>query len=140
MEKEFVPIKLVSVVTEEVGSPRNDGTAGGALYTIPIKLSASPRDEWRIFFLEAFDDPPQRDTAHRRGIASFREGRIILDGTTMEELETTHVATLKLAVEQANRKYADLLAHRRATSERQRQDEEKHRKSVEESAKKIKFD
>jgi hypothetical protein len=140
MEKEFVPIKLVGVVIEEVGSPRNDGTAGGALYAIPIKLSASPRDEWRIFFLEAFDDPSQHDEAHRRGIASFREGRIILDGTTMEELETTHIATLKLTVEQANRKYADLLVQRRATSERQRQDEEKHRKSVEESAKKIKFD
>jgi hypothetical protein len=140
MEKEFVPIKLVSVVTEEVGSPRNDSTAGGALYAIPIKLSASPRDEWRRFFLEAFDDPPQRDAAHRPGIASVREDRIILKETTMEELETTHIATLKLAVEQANRKYADLLVYRRTTVERQRQDEEKHRKSVEESAKKIKFD
>jgi hypothetical protein len=91
-------------------------------------------------FSRGLDDPSQRDEAHRRGIASFREGRIILDGTTMEELETTHIATLKLTVEQANRKYADLLVQRRATSERQRQDEEKHRKSVEESAKKIKFD
>ena len=34
----------------------------------------------------------------------------------MEELETTHVETLKLAVEQANRKYADLLV--RAGSEK----------------------
>jgi hypothetical protein len=136
----FVPIRLVGVVTEDVTAPRNDGTPGSGLYAIPIKLSASPPNEWGRFFVEAFDHPSESTSSHRPGIASVRGDRIVLDGTTMEELEQTHIATLKLAVERANREYIELAADRRATAEQRIQDEEKHRKSVEETAKKIKFD
>jgi hypothetical protein len=137
---EFEPVRMVGVVTAEVGSPRNDRSPGSELYTIPIKISPQPPHEWGRFFVEAFDRPSQYTSMHRPGIASVRGDRIVLDGTTMEELEKAHITTLKLAVEQANREYVALLADRRAITERQRKDEEKHRKEVEEAAKKIKFD
>ena len=40
---------------------------------------------------------------HRPGIARVIGDRIILDGTTIEEVERYHSATLQLAVEEANR-------------------------------------
>ena len=137
----FVPVRMVGVITSEVSLPRNDGSPGSGLYKIPIKIEpAPPDDDWRRLFVEAFDFPSIHDGGHRPGIASVYNERIILDGTTMEELETTHLKTLKAAVAQANDKYADLLAARRSMAEKKRQDEEKHRREVEEAAKKIKFD
>ena len=60
-------------------------------------------------------------TMHRPGIASVVGDRIILDGTTMEELERYHLATLKLAVAAAN-------ADRRQSAE---QDESARRRAQE---------
>ncbi|MEP6635733.1 MAG: hypothetical protein ABJB97_03340 [Acidobacteriota bacterium] len=137
---EFVPVRMVGVVTAEVGTPRNDGSPGSSLYKIPIKIEPSPAHEWGRFFAEAFDHPSQYTSMHRPGIASVSGDRIVLDGTTMEELEKTQMATLKLAVAQANQEYIALLAARRSMADKKRQDEEKHRREVEEAAKKIKFD
>ncbi len=39
---------------------------------------------------------------HRPGIASVQGDRIVLDGTTIDELERYHLKTLKLVVRQLN--------------------------------------
>ena len=140
MEKTFIPVRMVGVVAAEVGAPRNDGSPGGGLYKIPIEIEPSPPDDdWRRLFVESFDSPSIHDTGHRAGIAQVYVHRIILDGTTMEELESTHLPTLKAALAQANEKYADLLAARRSLDEKKRQDAEIHRQMVEAAAKRIKF-
>ena len=36
------PIKIVRLITEEVSTPRLDGTPGSALYRVPFELSAAP--------------------------------------------------------------------------------------------------
>ena len=41
----FAPIEIVGVITDEVGSPRNDGGRGSALYAVPIRLSRSLSSE-----------------------------------------------------------------------------------------------
>lgn len=77
---------------------------------------------------------------HRPGIASVVGDTVILDGTTVEEVERYHRDTLILATQEANRGYAELVAARRQREERERQRIEDHKRSVEEAAKRIRFD
>ena len=96
-------VRLVEiVVSEEVGTPRWDGTPGSALYSVPIRLSRRPTTEWAKLFVQVWDNPPSYSTMHRPGIASAVGDRIILDGTTVEEIEEYHRDTLKAVVERVN--------------------------------------
>lgn len=133
---EFTPIQLVEILVEEVGQPRNDGTRGSALYEVPIKLSANPPIEWAELFEHAW----RSSFTLRPRIASVVGNRIVLDGTTLEEIEEVHVQTLKQAVEKANQGYADYLraeGEREAEERRRREDHQKHVRDV---ANRIKFD
>jgi hypothetical protein len=91
-------------VADEVSTPRDDGTRGSALYRIPFQLSRTPTRLWRDFFIEAWNHPPSYTSTHRPGIARVEGDRIILDGTTIDEVERTHRDTLVLALNEANRK------------------------------------
>lgn len=51
----FEPLKVTGVITEDVGSPRNDGTPGSGLYKVPLRLSGRPSGEWTTAFVRAFD-------------------------------------------------------------------------------------
>jgi hypothetical protein len=97
------PIKITGVITEEVGEPRNDKTPGSALYVVPFRLSRTPSPEWVRAFLDTWELPPRFTSMHRPRIATVRGDRIVLDGTTIEEVERYHFDTLKLAVAEANR-------------------------------------
>lgn len=46
MAEEFEPIHIVELVISEVGSPENNGTKSGTLYSIPFKLSREAPAEW----------------------------------------------------------------------------------------------
>lgn len=140
MDNDFVPIKLLEVLVDQIGTPRNDRTAGSALYKVPIELSASPPREWSEYFVAAFDHPSEYTAMHRPGIASIRGPSVVLEGTTIEEVEKYHAKTLKLAVDCANRDYPALLAKRRHAAEVEQQRIENHRKEVAAAAKKIKFE
>lgn len=77
---------------------------------------------------------------HRPGIASVSGDRIVLNGTTMAEVERYHVETLRLVVEATNR-------DRRALAEQQDRECEAenalvtdHERSVDEIAKRLRFD
>lgn len=95
-------IKIMGVIADEVTLPRNDGSVGCALYKIPFKLSSTPSYHWNRFFKDAWDYPSRYSAMHRPGIASVGGDKIILNGTTIEEVEQFHRETLKLAVEKAN--------------------------------------
>jgi hypothetical protein len=77
---------------------------------------------------------------HRPGIASVRGDRIVLDGTTVEEVERYHRNTLILALNEANKRVTDLDAKRRRAEEDERRRLEEHNKIVSDAAARLKFD
>jgi hypothetical protein len=96
------PVKVRGVIEDEVGEPRNDGTRGSGLYKVPIRLSARPSGTWARLFVETWNHPPRFTTMHRPGIASVIGDKVILDGTTIEEVEKYHAETLGLVVDEVN--------------------------------------
>lgn len=76
---------------------------------------------------------------HRPGIARVSGARVVLDGTTVEEVSKYHRDTLVLAVEEANRTYGEAVKRQRAREEQVAQRLAEHRRQVEEAAKKLKF-
>jgi hypothetical protein len=134
------PIKIVGVIEEEVTSPRNDETRGRALYALPFRLSRRPSTIWAKRFIENWNHPPIFTTMHRPGIARIRGDKIILDGTTIGEVERYHAKTLKLAIEKTNEEVAMHEESERIRVEQSRKDEIEHRDSVGEIAKRLNFD
>jgi hypothetical protein len=77
---------------------------------------------------------------HRPGIASVNGDTVVLDGTSVEEVERYHRETLILATQEANRQFTELIAQRRRREERNRDRVEEHRRRVEDAAQRIRFD
>lgn len=77
---------------------------------------------------------------HRPGIARVEGDRIILDGTTIEEVERYHLKTLKLAVERANELTAQWWRSREQRGKTLNDQQDEHRHHVKEVAKRLKFD
>jgi hypothetical protein len=133
------PIKIVGIIVDEVTEPSMDGTRGSALYSIPFRLSGRPSREWSEIFLHEWDHPPRFTSMHRPGIAEVSGDRIILDGTTIEEVKRYHRDTLVLCVDETNRKEADYRARLAQQQEAERQQSEAHWKQINDSAGDIQF-
>lgn len=123
-EFSYEPIKITGVVAEGIGRPRNDGTRGSALYAVPLRLSRRPSQAWAEIFKQTWDSPPRFTTMHRPGIARVSGDRIILDGTTIDEIESVHAETLRHVIPAVNAKVEEierrehLLAAQRAEEDR----------------------
>ena len=133
-------LQIIGVDIENVGQPRNDGSHGSALYAVPIRLSRRPTAREAELLVAHWDRPASWSTMHRRGIARVYEDRLILDGTTIEEVERYHAETVRLAVSATNRDEArapeqDLSRQRQAAEEA-----EAHRQRVRATAERIRFD
>ncbi len=137
---QFLPIKIMGVLIDEIGEPRNDGTRGSALYEVPFKLSGCPRPDWARLFIQNWDHPPSYTTMHRPGIAEVRGDQIILKKTTVEEVKEYHRETLMLAVEATNKEISEYL--KKYSEEQRRQAEEKARQKdqTRKTASEITFD
>jgi len=133
-------IKIKGILVDEVTEPLNDGTKGSALYKIPFELNKRPDYEWSELFVQAFNRPPEFTMMHRPGIASVSGNKIYLDGTTIDEVERYHKKTLKLAVEVANKQYAEIQRVKKQTEERERNLKEQHKRNIDEISKRISFD
>lgn len=133
------PIKLVEIVTEALGTPRNDGSPGSALYEVPIQLSRTPSSPWAHLFVQTWDRPPQFTSRHRPGICEIVGDRIILTRTTIEEVRDTHIHTLKSVLDVVNKQVAETERDRAARQQEllQKTDEEKQRRI--DAAKQVKF-
>lgn len=133
------PLHIIGIITDEVTLPRNDGTRGSALYAIPFRLSGYPNTQWCEYFIHCWDYPTSFTTMHRPGIATVRGNKIILNGTTIEEVQQYHRKTLIDAVKRAN----EMLEHdyQRAIreQERMRKLEEEHNKKIADIASSIDF-
>jgi hypothetical protein len=137
---DFEPIRIIDIIEKDVSKPRNDGTRGSALYNVPFQLSRRPPAEWADYFPGAWDHPSSYSSSHRPGICTIVNARIWLNGTTLEEVAATHKATLQLALDDTNQKYAQFEARQSAEEEKKRREQEAHEQHVHETAKKIKFD
>jgi len=136
----FEDIKITRVIVEDVTQPRNDGTAGSALYTVPFALSQRPPSEWARIFIENWKRPPRWSTMHRPGIARINGATVVLDGTTISEVESVHRETLKLVLDETNREYRELLEQQKQKRMRENAQLDEHRKQVEDAARRIKFE
>jgi hypothetical protein len=134
------PIRIVGIVEQGVGRPRNDGTPGSALYRIPLRLSRQPSSIWARHFVETWNRPPRFTTMHRPRIASVSGDTIVLDGTTMEELENYHVETLRHVLDKVNHDVAAHEAQERSRAEREEQQRREHDENVRQAASRLKFD
>lgn len=121
--KDKEPIRIEGIITDEVTVPRMDGTRGSALYAIPFRLSRTPSAIWEKLFIHEWDHPMSWSTMHRPGIARIYGSKLILDGTTIEEVKKYHRDMLMRCVEEANRKETAILE----AQERERQAEEKRK-------------
>ena len=136
----FEDIKITRVIVEDITEPRNDGTRGSALYAIPFALSRRAPSEWAELFVANWDYPPQWTTAHRPGIARVHGATVTLAGTTIEEVEQVHRDTLQLVLDETNRRYREWHDKQQEVRAREQAEREQHRKRVDETSKRIKFD
>jgi hypothetical protein len=137
---EIAPTKIEGIIVDEVTSPKMDGTRGSALYKIPFKLSRRPSHVWQEVFIQTWKSPPRFTSMHRPGIASISGDRIILNGTTIEEVEKYHRDTLKLCVERANEIEKEIENQKKKQEDMERARREAHEEEVREGASRIKFD
>lgn len=77
---------------------------------------------------------------HRPTIARVVGDTIVLDGTTMDELERYHARTLRLCVQQVNEQEAAHLERVRQAREREEAARRQHEREVDEIAGRLKFD
>lgn len=132
-------LKIVGILTDEVTLPRMDGTRGSALYAIPFKLSRTPSDIWGKIFIDTWNSPPRFTTMHRPGIARIIGDKIILDGTTIEEVKKYHRDTLILCVDTANRKEKEYNDRKHRTELLRSQTIDNHKKHIKDEAKDLEF-
>lgn len=132
-------IKILGIITTEVTSPKLDGTVGSALYKIPFRLSKTPSKLWSDLFITNWNNPPIWTTMHRPNTASIEGDKIILNRTTIEEVQDVHRDTLLLCVEKSNKEEYQLLEEERRIKELKIKQEKKHIANINEKSKEIIF-
>lgn len=137
---EWEDIRIQGVLLEEVTTPRNDGTRGSVLYEVPFRFSRKPPAEWNDLFIRAWDRPPSFSTMHRPGIASIYGDKLVLDGTTMEEVRDVHEKTLKLVLDETNAAYKELQRRQAEHDARERNRHEDHEQHVEDIGSQLDFE
>ncbi|MCY3826290.1 MAG: toll/interleukin-1 receptor domain-containing protein [Candidatus Dadabacteria bacterium] len=133
-------VKILGVIVDEVTEPKLDGTRGSALYIVPFLLNRVPSLLWSEIFIDTWNRPPSFTTMHRPGIASVQGAKIILNGTTIEEVKRYHRDTLVDCVNVVNQEEKKLLERKRREQELRRQQVEEHRKRVKDASEDLSFD
>lgn len=123
-------IRINGILVDEVGEPLNDGSQGSALYKIPFELNKRPDYDWSELFRQTWDRPPQWSNMHRPGIGYISGNKIILDGTTIEEVKKYHKDTLKLVVETVNKRYNEIKLQEKLRKEREEQERNRHQNNI----------
>lgn len=132
-------IKIVGIITNEVTLPKNDGTRGSALYRIHFRLSSKPTSTWSELFLRNWNYPPSFTSMHRPGIARVESDKIILDGTTIEEVKQYHRDTLILCVEKTNEEEKQYRRREEQLKRKKQEEIENHYRNIEDISKDLKF-
>lgn len=138
--EEIDVIRIKGIIVNEITEPRSDGTSGSALYSIPFELNKVPDQDWINIFISTFDNPPHYTSMHRPGIASVYGNKIILTGTTIQEVQNYHKETLILAVNNANSSYKEIIIRKKEKEEQERLAREKRKRDIEDISNQINFD
>lgn len=134
------PLRILGVDRDGISKPRNDGTRGSALYSVPFRLSAVPDRAWAGLFVQNWNHPPSFSLMHRPGIARVAGDRVVLDGTTVEEVAKYHQRTLTLAMEATNAQHAEHLRQQAAAAAARDEGARLHREEVERGLAALHFD
>lgn len=133
------PIRVVGIDRDHVGIPRGDGTPGSALYLVPLLLSRTPSQVWADAFTERWNNS-FFSSMHRPGIGSVLGNRILLDGTTVEEVADVHLASVRQTIKYAN-EVATAQQHRDAQAKQRRESQlEQHEAEVDEAIRRMGFE
>lgn len=132
-------VKIIGVQTDEVTLPRMDGTVGSALYKVPLLLNRIPDSNWNKIFIKKWNNPRKFTTMYRPGIASIQGNRIILNGTTLEEVHSVHRDTLKLCVDDTNKELNDLITKQKELESKKKIQKNDFKKILQSIAKDIEF-
>jgi TIR domain len=138
--KDFEPIKITEIISDEISIPTNDGTRGSGLYRVPLRLSQNPPNRWKELVIHYWDNPPYFTNRHRPGIVECRGDKLILNGTTIEEVEGVHNKTLVAVINATNNAYQQEFNRVRELERAKQEFESQHKKKAEEIAKRIKFE
>jgi len=133
-------LDIVGVIEDEVGTPRNDGTAGSALYKVPIRLNRGADPTEAQLIKETWDHPPSFTTMHRPGILRVDGDTIVLDGTTVDEVADYHAKTLRLVIDRVNQLADEQRSQEAAEQKRIEEQQRAHSQHVSEAVKKIDFE
>lgn len=137
---DYTPLEIIGIASARVGTPRNDGTPGSALYAVPIELSRRPTQREAALLVHHWDRPSSWSTMHRPGIARVSGLDLVLDGTTIEEVRDHHTGTVKQAVQATNRDEADARAREQREREQKSEALKAHSANVQAVSDQIKFD
>lgn len=77
---------------------------------------------------------------YRPGIGSVLADTIVLDGTTMEELENVHLDTLRAVIEKTNAEAADNEHREQEAQHRDEQLRLRHEETVRDISRRLRFD
>ncbi|NMA50023.1 MAG: TIR domain-containing protein [Tissierellia bacterium] len=138
-DDEFKEISIFGIITDGVTIPRMDSTRGSDLYKVPFRLSRTPSELWEKLFINAWNYPPRFTSMHRPGIASVYGDKIVLDGTTIEEIQKYHRDTLTLCVEKANQEEEKVMNEEKRRKNIENQRKEEHYNNVRNLVDQIKF-
>ena len=135
----FEPVKLVRVLTNEVGFPGESPDGSRNVYTVVFQLSEEPSARWGDFFVHFWDRPQvaYAQSHHRPGMASVVANRLVLEETTIDEVEGYHLPVIKAAVRMANEAEGRAVVEDHRRAERRRLEEAEHRRHVAEVAKRL---
>ncbi|KQR22468.1 hypothetical protein ASF79_09550 [Agreia sp. Leaf335] len=133
------PIRVTGVDEKGLGSPRNDGTPGSALYLVPLRLSRRPSQTWAANFEQTWNGR-LFSTMHRPGIASVSGDRILLDGTSVEEVAQHHLETVRAVVLEANEREQKARGAEQRQQQRQANAEAEHQDRIRAALAGMKFD
>jgi hypothetical protein len=104
------PLTITGVDAQHIGNPRNDGTAGSGLYSVPIKLNRAATAIEGQLLLGHWDRPTAIPAHHRPGILRVAGSTVVLDGTTIDEIRHFHAETLKRIIDLVNVEIAEYTA------------------------------
>lgn len=138
-ETEFEEIKVIEIISKEITKPKMDGTYGSALYKVPFKLSQTPKSLWSQLFLKNWKSPMSFSSMHRPSIASIYDNQLILNGTTLEEIEKYHKETIIKCIDRTNLEYKENIKNNLKTQINTLKDEIEYYKKIQNEAINIKF-
>ena len=131
----YEPIRITGIIVDRGTDPPSSGN----LYEIPLQLSRTPDPDWVRHFLQAWDREQCFASSHRPGMEVGSDS-IILDGTTIDDLEQSLLRALKSAAEEANRLASEDKGKLLQTASAEEQRKMDHREHVAAVAKRLRFD